>query len=104
MRGATWWVYRRPPEGKISIHAPREGSDADALVAIGALIGFQSTLPVRGATGVIKGDGDALNLFQSTLPVRGATVFFRGLSVSVVFQSTLPVRGATGVIIWILIL
>ena len=36
-------------------------------------VGFQSTLPVRGATGkqdVLTG-GDLL--FQSTLPVRGAT-------------------------------
>ena len=36
------------------------------------MIGFQSTLPVRGATAYIPGVGGIVQ-FQSTLPVRGAT-------------------------------
>ena len=56
---------------------------------------FQSTLPVRGATG-----GDGANYlfgigFQSTLPVRGATTTRRRFTAIKEFQSTLPVRGAT---------
>ena len=57
--------------------------------------GFQSTLPVWGATAT----GDtaiSANIFQSTLPVWGATVIeFRGTDYGCVFQSTLPVWGAT---------
>ena len=37
-----------------------------------ALSPFQSTPPVRGATGITKA-GTAPNVFQSTPPVRGAT-------------------------------
>ena len=57
---------------RISIHAPRVGSDAACSSAMGAPTGFQSTLPVWGAT-----DGklwiNFLAGFQSTLPVWGAT-------------------------------
>ena len=35
---------------KISIHAPRTGSDADAALRMAAAMQFQSTLPARGAT------------------------------------------------------
>ena len=35
---------------RISIHAPRTGSDEQAKAAYDALIQFQSTLPARGAT------------------------------------------------------
>ena len=34
----------------ISIHAPREGSDKFGFYFVFAVIPFQSTLPVRGAT------------------------------------------------------
>ncbi len=80
--------------------------------------GFQSTLPVRGATQGWQTQKNRLFRFQSTLPVRGATLYPRGanricryfnprspcgerlfgfLSGFRVyqFQSTLPVRGAT---------
>ena len=40
-----WWSRR------ISIHAPREGSDRAATAGFATSGGFQSTLPVRGATG-----------------------------------------------------
>ena len=58
--------------GGISIHAPREGSDPPTWWRCGTGDGFQSTLPVRGATRP-TGQGPGGKQFQSTLPVRGAT-------------------------------
>jgi len=49
-RGATLNIINYIPFGKLSIHAPRAGSDFDASrVFIGGTV-FQSTLPGRGAT------------------------------------------------------
>ena len=80
---------------------------------------FQSTLPVRGATGnrsqsaagqvdisihapregsdiwAALGLASSASRFQSTLPVRGATAAGDGVAQVSPFQSTLPVRGAT---------
>ena len=57
--------------------------------------GFQSTLPVWGATRESRGQKVILE-FQSTLPVWGATntACIRPTS-QLKFQSTLPVWGAT---------
>ena len=123
----------------ISIHAPRAGCDQRVPFRLretpdfnprtpcgvrhhhggftgGAAI-FQSTHPVRGATGTCKCPG-GYSLFQSTHPVRGATsmcaislgptqhfnprtpcgvrlVWKQLGSRTSVFQSTHPVRGAT---------
>ena len=55
----------------ISIHTPLAGSDK-AQAALAAAIKFQSTLPLRGATGTGI-DGKTTLKFQSTLPLRGAT-------------------------------
>ena len=102
----------------ISIHAPRTGSDVVSVSVAVGFVGFQSTLPARGATGVIRAAKQTRNQFQSTLPARGATsqppLFPMTLTISihaprtgsdelpvivaktpVVFQSTLPARGAT---------
>ncbi len=104
--------------GVISIHAPRMGSDYEqcGLLTIDDL-GFQSTLPVWGAT-LEELIQDIKTKFQSTLPVWGATEdrldgcyrlgdfnprspygerpALRSDSVtSAEFQSTLPVWGAT---------
>ena len=57
----------------ISIHAPRAGSDAYCRKALRLVGGFQSTLPVRGAT-IRSRHITPRSRFQSTLPVRGATV------------------------------
>ena len=59
------------------------------------VVGFQSTLPARGATKVCPIDLDAEE-FQSTLPARGATPA-PALPLLLPFQSTLPARGATEV-------
>ena len=58
---------------RISIHAPRAGSDDYMGFAVGTYNLFQSTLPVRGATRVAEAVEFERELFQSTLPVRGAT-------------------------------
>ena len=101
---------------KISIHAPRAGSDnirpnlfatlpdfnprspcGERLDLRGIKIGkyiFQSTLPVRGATAIIL-IPVGTEEFQSTLPVRGATIQQFPANAARKFQSTLPVRGAT---------
>ena len=64
------------------------------------LVKFQSTLPVRGATGYVTVIDEEDAEFQSTLPVRGATRIAGKAAVGLKFQSTLPVRGATGVLIF----
>ncbi len=58
---------------KISIHAPRAGSDVIEQIFIPHRTKFQSTLPVRGATLSQTAGRISSLLFQSTLPVRGAT-------------------------------
>ena len=102
----------------ISIHAPLAGRDeypgaADVLKLI-----FQSTRPLRGATGamaiIARLDGyfnprapcgarrrtnrhhAAIGRFQSTRPLRGATYTFqKNIFLFHIFQSTRPLRGAT---------
>ena len=117
MRGATDCFKSACFNKSISIHAPRAGRDRALVAGFALHQRFQSTRPVRGATG--EGQSvDMYGLFQSTRPVRGATVkpmvYFRyskdfnprapcGARLSVVstsiwpetFQSTRPVRGAT---------
>ena len=119
VRGATVALVPHNPAMRISIHAPRAGSDSrPQILKSGEVSKFQSTLPVRGATlpmGDLTCPMDYFNprspcgerhysltiyyyedIFQSTLPVRGATPcspFYHILGAK--FQSTLPVRGAT---------
>ena len=57
---------------RISIHAPREGSDEIGPYSAYAIAVFLSTLPVRGATNAVAAAASSA-LFLSTLPVRGAT-------------------------------
>ena len=101
----------------ISIHAPRGGSDSVNVVIFDGHLdfnprspwgerhqyfdsqkrtfGFQSTLPVGGAT-ANRALMESPPIFQSTLPVGGATLLFRFVvNLLAVFQSTLPVGGAT---------
>ena len=78
----------------ISIHAPRVGSDDDALAVIIHPV-FQSTLPAWGATFVLSLRRRCSHRFQSTLPAWGATQASSKYSFSSSFQSTLPAWGAT---------
>ena len=59
-------------DAEISIHAPRVGSDCRGTVSLCIRSGFQSTLPVWGATSHMGFFKDLIR-FQSTLPVWGAT-------------------------------
>ena len=81
---------------RVSIHAPRVGSDNQRVVVIAPLDRFQSTLPVWGAT-MYPSLSAPYGLFQSTLPVWGATALARSLRMVALFQSTLPVWGATSI-------
>ena len=49
-RGATYKRTDVDPATKISIHAPREGSDSEIYARQDGEGVFQSTLPARGAT------------------------------------------------------
>ena len=99
----------------ISIHTPLAGSDMAVELGVTIQVLFQSTLPLRGVTGVTFARRSFR--FQSTLPLRGVTRRCRrfpsrwyfnphspcgerlggvGLfQVDWLFQSTLPLRGAT---------
>ena len=106
------------PQYRISIHAPREGSDRLSCHADSPSRHFNPRSPrgerpgsnssaetcaiyfnPRSPRGERQVDADALadaQKFQSTLPARGATgVKFLGGNLRNLFQSTLPARGAT---------
>ena len=80
---------------RISIHAPRVGSDSVRLPVCLESGQFQSTLPVWGATFVGGLPLRTREEFQSTLPVWGATSRACVSAATIAFQSTLPVWGAT---------
>ena len=50
VRGATDSIFGLDLPTRISIHAPREGSDLTKIAGAWTGCEFQSTLPVRGAT------------------------------------------------------
>ena len=54
VRGATPRQWKNRGQQNISIHAPREGSDAGLACNYPGWPKFQSTLPVRGATAVVR--------------------------------------------------
>ena len=94
-RGATGKEEKNDNAGKISIHAPRTGSDRTRQRRMKRMNNISIHAPRTGSDddkGAIK-DGD--KLFQSTLPARGATWRARLKRPSPLFQSTLPARGAT---------
>ena len=95
-RGATGGVPAADPHQPISIHAPREGSDAvtSCLPRLSQL--FLSTLPARGATPCRLPLSKRSSNFYPRSP-RGERRVAQGLFVlpGGVFLSTLPARGAT---------
>ena len=78
----------------ISIHAPLAGCDATVCIYQHSWAEFQSTHPLRGATGRALIEVNRA-LFQSTHPLRGATPKARRICWARTFQSTHPLRGAT---------
>ena len=118
MGGATRCsVWGRSSRPGISIHAPRGGSDQLRRVLVPGHKGFQSTLPVGGAT---QGQSGPMPNAPISIhaPLGGSDSFIRarldvdfnfnprspwgerpririGNAVKLLFQSTLPVGGAT---------
>ena len=104
------------PNKRISIHAPRTGSDA-TNVRPDLLRNISIHAPRTGSDGTSQasalcprisihaprtGSDDHVEIlraytdkFQSTLPARGATMWQKDAQGAWVFQSTLPARGAT---------
>ncbi len=64
----------KPYDGNVSIHASREGRDAQGVIDRLSFHVFQSTRPVKDATRVDDATKAALQQFQSTRPVKDATV------------------------------
>ena len=104
----------------ISIHAPREGSDNIILLGTGAVHGFQSTLPARGATRMTSPKTSDTTDFNPRSPRgerhSGKLAYASGIYFNPrsprgerhkyycdthhhnLFQSTLPARGATPIL------
>ena len=117
MRGATFAVIHCHDGIHISIHAPRAGSDAPFPSMVVIWKKFQSTLPVRGATGACAAARLRLMHFNPRSPCgerrRTHPDYSRHRDFNprspcgerpkkwvrwakrYIFQSTLPVRGAT---------
>ena len=81
--------------GLISIHAPREGSDSDALGGDATMTLFLSTLPARGATLCHRSAGRSQRI-SIHAPREGSDLkAIAGMMGDLSFLSTLPARGAT---------
>ena len=82
-------------ERKISIHAPREGSD-NKRAEIWGTMKISIHAPREGSDDIINSQSKSEEVFQSTLPVKGATTTVGAMCARPKeFQSTLPVKGAT---------
>ena len=80
---------------RISIHAPREGSDCSNLLYYLYYTNFYPRSP-RGERLVWEHWENLMGQFLSTLPARGATIHcLHGRGFCGRFLSTLPARGAT---------
>ena len=88
-------TFSTSPGFKISIHAPRTGSDVVLAPSGSVTVAFQSTLPARGATLGARGHGSRPHDFNPRSPHgerhKGNHYVLTGSA----FQSTLPARGAT---------
>ena len=93
-RGATQVHGRDSHLGRISIHAPRTGSDITAAGQSAMGNHFNPRSP-HGERRLTLARMLALLTFQSTLPARGATPPTCKKTEKKLFQSTLPARGAT---------
>ena len=67
------YVNGKSSPNEISTHAPHAGSDVPFRCSYHWYLLFQPTLPMRGATGLMR-HLRACREFQPTLPMRGATI------------------------------
>ena len=79
----------------ISIHAPRVGSDSTESDRTCSTSPFQSTLPVWGATGLLRHTPALAQNFNPRSPCGERPPALTGQGLPGSFQSTLPVWGAT---------
>ena len=95
MRGATAVsaVFNAFPV--ISIHAPHAGRDAGPLEKGRQIMLFQSTRPMRGATGRVEA-ARAEGIFQSTRPMRGATIWTHAAGLKGIISIHAPHAGRDG--------
>ena len=77
---------------KISTHAPLAGRDVNVDPCVSAIIKFQPTRPLRGATRVSQLLFVAV-LFQPTRPLRGATDTFGFDCVCLIISTHAPLAG-----------
>ncbi len=80
---------------RISIHAPRTGSDGCLNIGIIRFMTFQSTLPARGATRKKTLEKNPLHISIHAPRTGSDKIIPRDPVFAVQFQSTLPARGAT---------
>ena len=80
---------------RISIHAPLAGSDHAQDNQLNQKLQFQSTLPLRGATGVFCRKSWCRYDFNPRSPCGERRVIPEKSFKATLFQSTLPLRGAT---------
>ena len=94
MRGATKAFNQANAEANISIHAPRAGRD-DFLSGFGSAGTISIHAPRAGRDKAFPQWLNRHQEFQSTRPVRGATGAYAFIEPILKFESTRPVRGAT---------
>ena len=79
----------------ISIHAPREGGDAEAGHPAADLTDFNPRPPRGGRPHAVGGRKSVLRHFNPRPPRGGRPIRFRRMWFPPLFQSTPPARGAT---------
>ena len=80
---------------KISIHAPHAGRDGAASPRVSVAWIFQSTRPMRGATGARQFKTRRYQHFNPRAPCGARRNQRRRHAFTTLFQSTRPMRGAT---------
>ena len=94
-RGATRYRLATHPARRISIHAPRTGSDLTCFPKRHDAGRFQSTLPARGATRLFPAECIRCRHFNPRSPHGERLEGVYDAKSAATFQSTLPARGAT---------
>ena len=91
----VFWLIVPVPEPQISIHAPREGSDGRQGGCFQRVMPISIHAPREGSDHCGREVRPLAGLFLSTLPARGATKPAARKKPAAKFLSTLPARGAT---------
>jgi len=71
--GSDAWLWGDVNGITISIHAPREGSDSALYYHVTLVLRISIHAPREGSDPLVGSKNLQLSAFQSTLPVRGAT-------------------------------